>query len=69
MPPEESERRYCNGKICYSEREANTILHSCKRTTGHAPRRKSANKVIPKRKYYCTECRQWHLTHLPYYKE
>lgn len=67
--PDDIERHYCCGKICYSEREANNVLRSCKRTTGHAPRRKSANKVIPKRKYYCEFCGMYHLTSRPYYKE
>lgn len=65
----EVERQYCNGKICYSEREANVVLKLCRHTTGHAPRRKSANKVIPKRKYYCKDCGMYHLTSRPYYKE
>ena len=69
----DTERRYCGNKICYSEREANQVLHDCRYNTNYRgrcnSRRKSANKTIPKRKYYCEKCGMYHLTHLSHYKE
>ncbi len=45
----------CNGKTIYSsEKTANIAKNSIKRT--------SHRSKIPKRSYYCTDCRGWHLT-------
>lgn len=58
---------YCSetGKRCYSEREAGSILNSCKRhrTSDHCGR----NKDLPRRKYWCDSCGSYHLTHLAKY--
>ena len=43
------------GKICYTEREANEALNGAR----HHGRRA---KKIPKRKYFCKECGCFHLT-------
>jgi len=48
----------CN-KICYSEREANTIINGCKRRQ-HS--RSDGKKKIPVRSYYCPECGAYHTT-------
>lgn len=71
--PENEERRYCGGKICYCEREAGTIVNSAKRGRGghrHGGRVnvRPGRKNIPKRKYYCNDCGMWHVTHYSYYK-
>lgn len=52
-------------KRCYSEREAGSILNSCKRhrNSDHCGR----NKDLPRRKYWCSACGHYHLTHLPQY--
>ncbi|MCF0241390.1 MAG: hypothetical protein HUK25_02060 [Treponema sp.] len=58
---------YCmeTEKRCYSEREAGSILNSCRRhrTSDHCGR----NKDLPRRKYWCNSCGHYHLTHTPYY--
>lgn len=64
-----TDRQYCGGKICYSEREANQVLHDCRHTGARRQYRRSTNKVIPKRKYYCKDCGMYHLTSIPFYKE
>lgn len=48
-------------KRCYSEREAGSILNSCKRhrNSDHCGR----NKELPRRKYWCNSCGHYHLTH------
>jgi hypothetical protein len=46
----------CN-KVCYSEREAHTIINAAKKYNHY-----SHQKKIPKRAYYCKECRAWHVT-------
>lgn len=43
------------GKICYTEREANETLNSARH---HGNR----SKKIPVRKYFCKECGYFHLT-------
>ncbi len=48
------------GKICYTEREAGNALNGAKKG-GHA-------NEIPKRKYYCSKCGCYHLTHYSFYK-
>lgn len=52
------------GKRCYSEREAGHILNSCR----HHLKNDSLGrrKDIPRRKYWCSYCGHFHLTHLPY---
>jgi hypothetical protein len=76
MEDERSKKEICpeTGKTCYSERGANEIINKCRRgmtyiESGHTVKRKYGAKNIPKRKYFCTYCGAYHLTHLPYYKE
>ena len=54
----DGEKRRCpaTGKICYSRREAGSILNY--------PKRNKFGRNIPKRSFYCEECGTWHLTHL-----
>lgn len=56
------------GKVCYSEREAGSIINDCKRHyhTAHmiSHKKNSCRNSIPKRKYYCKECGCFHLTHI-----
>lgn len=49
------------GKICYSEREAGTILNYSKKS-----HYKSSSKKRLVRKYRCNACGTWHLTSMPY---
>ena len=44
-------------KIAYSYRRAGEVLNA-------AHKRNTRKKKIPKRRYYCDKCRQWHLTSL-----
>lgn len=62
---EEYELCSVSGKRCYSEREAGRIVNSCHRhrSNDHLGR----NKNLPRRKYFCTDCGTWHLTHLAKY--
>jgi|GEM_PF-3624019 hypothetical protein len=43
------------GKICYTEREANEALNSARHHGNRA-------KKTPKRKYFCKKCGYFHLT-------
>lgn len=54
-----------SGKRCYSEREAGSIVNSCHRhrSSDHLGR----NKDLPRRKYFCSDCGSYHLTHLAKY--
>lgn len=47
------------GKICYSRKEAGTIVNSC--IHGH---RKSRAKYFPCRVYLCPLCGTFHTTHM-----
>lgn len=49
------------GKICYSEREAGTILNQSKKAHN-----KSSSKKRLIRKYRCNACGTWHLTSMAY---
>jgi hypothetical protein len=49
------------GKICYSEREAGTILNCSKKAHN-----KSNHKKKLTRKYRCNACGTWHLTSMPF---
>ncbi len=49
------------GKICYTKREANETLKGAKNHNNRS-------KKIPVRKYFCEECRCYHLTHYPFYE-
>ena len=60
------------GKICYTEREAGSVINGCKKHihVGSHQWVKSAHgnsKLIPRRKYYCKECGFFHLTHMALY--
>lgn len=61
-------REFCSecGKYCYSEREAGHIINLNKRH--HCNDHLGKVKKIPKRKYWCYSCGQFHLTSMPYYK-
>lgn len=50
------------GKRCYSEKEANIAISSAKKHYGKGTARKTKTGDIPRRKYYCKNCRSWHLT-------
>lgn len=54
------EREYCEvtHKVCYSEKTANGIVNSAKRS-----HKKQKTKLIPQRSYYCQFCGSYHLTH------
>lgn len=74
MKEEKEEKKYCPfcGKLCLSEREANRLINAAKR--GYRRRdsgkmTKHVSKQIPKRKYWCSYCHSYHLSHLPYYKK
>ena len=64
---EKKEYSICSatGKRCYNKKDAGRIINSCyrHRSSDHLGR----NKVLPRRKYFCTECRCYHLTHMPFY--
>ena len=47
------------GKICYSRKDAGTIVNSCIR--GH---RRSRAKYVPCRVYLCHLCGTYHTTHM-----
>ncbi|MFA5658744.1 MAG: hypothetical protein WC900_05610 [Oscillospiraceae bacterium] len=76
MEDEKKKTEICpeTGKICYSEREASEIINRLHRgmtyinKDGRKAKIKYSAKNIPKRKYFCTYCGTYHLTHLPYYK-
>lgn len=60
----------CNvsGKVCYSEKEAGSVINSCKKHY-YSSRQKThkktfSKKSIPQRKYYCKDCNYFHLTHI-----
>lgn len=50
------------GKICYTKREAGSIINSLKRHRNST--RLGRNKEFPRRKYFCTFCGYYHLTHI-----
>lgn len=65
-----SDLKYCPacGKRCYSERQAGYILNSLKRH--HSNDHLGRNKEVPRRKYFCRDCGNFHLTHMSkYYTE
>jgi len=67
------EIRYCEGKRCYTEREAGEVINSAKRgRSGHRHgdrvNVRAGRKNIPKRKYPCKICGMWHVTHYSYFK-
>ncbi len=47
----------CGGKVCFSYREAHTVLNGTKRRQHY-----SHSKIIPKRAYKCPDCGWYHLT-------
>lgn len=60
------------GKVCYTEREAGTVINSSRKHiyigNNHTIKSGRANsKNIPRRKYFCEECRHYHVTHLALY--
>jgi hypothetical protein len=59
-----ADKPQCNGKACLSYREARAVITDAKRFN-HLRH----SKRIPKRAYFCKECKQWHLTSMSYYKE
>lgn len=56
---EKNKREICSvsGKICYSLRDARTIIKNCKK------RKKKTKNIIPSREYFCKDCGSYHLTH------
>lgn len=54
------EREYCEvtGKVCYSEKSANSIVNAARRS-----RRRQKTQFIPQRSYRCQFCGAYHLTH------
>lgn len=52
-------------KICYTEREAGSIVNDCKKHNYHS--RGVGQKYKPMRKYFCKDCGFYHLTHLKSY--
>ena len=49
-----------SGKVCYSGREAGEIINSGKRH--HKSDHCGRGKEFPRRKYFCKDCRYYHLT-------
>ena len=58
-------RCYAEGKICFTEREAGIAINNARRH--HYGNDDKRGKNIPKRKYFCTECGFYHLTHYKYF--
>ena len=65
---------FLTGKICYTEREAGSVINSCKRhvylgqgRSGKSSHGNGSSKAIPRRKYYCKDCGFYHVTHLALY--
>lgn len=57
MPIRKMEKGTCQNKMAYdSEKDANKAKNCVKK---HSKR-----SIIPKRSYYCKDCRKWHLTSL-----
>lgn len=56
-------RCYTECKVCYTEREAGSILNNTSRHN------KFRGKNIPKRKYFCAACGFYHLTHYKYFAD
>ena len=54
-----------SGKICYSSREADRVLNFV-RGRKYNGRRVCRGKAIPRRKYYCSSCQSFHLTHFSF---
>ena len=52
-------------KICYTEREAGTIVNACKRHNYNSWG--VGQKYKPMRKYYCKDCGFYHVSHLKSY--
>lgn len=52
-------------KICYTEREAGSIINTCKRH--NYSNWGVGQKYKPMRKYYCKDCGFYHLSHLKSY--
>ena len=52
-------------KICYTEREAGSIVNACKRHNYSNWGVGQKNK--PMRKYYCKDCGFYHVSHLKSY--
>ena len=53
-------------KICYTQREAGAIVNDCRR---HGYRTWGVeHKNKPMRKYFCKECRFYHVSHLKSFK-
>ena len=53
-----------SGKVCLTVREAGVILNRFRR---HHGRTRTGNR--PYRKYWCSSCGFYHLTHLAYFGE
>ena len=51
------------GKICYSSRGADYILNHVRGRCHSSGRRNCRGKEMPRRKYYCSACESYHLTH------
>lgn len=52
-------------KVCYTEREAGSIINDCRK---HGYRKWGVeHKDKPMRKYYCKYCGCWHTTHFKSY--
>lgn len=67
------EKRLCpeTGKVCYSQKEANTVKNRFKRHVYKGNHRSyrmntGANGKIPVRSYRCEFCGSWHLTSQKY---
>ena len=56
-------RCYTECKVCYTEREAGSILNNTRRHN------KFRGKNIPKRKYFCAARGFYHLTHYKYFAD
>ncbi len=57
-----------SGKICYTQREAGLVINGCKKHyyMGYHKWAKGGHgnsKAIPRRKYFCSECGYYHVTH------
>lgn len=59
-------RCWAAGKVCYTVREAGIVMNQAKKHHLHRFAR-GKGKEIPKRKYFCTDCGFYHLTHYTFY--
>lgn len=56
------------GKVCYTAREAGTVINET-HSHHYGGARRLRSKTIPKRKYVCPDCGYYHVTHHAFFAD